>query len=210
MCGRFLIEIDEKELKEILSAAENSADERMDKLSFTFSGGEIFPSNAAPVITADGVRFMTWGFPSILENQRPHINARSETAATSKTFGEAMKARRCVVPASAYFEWKQTRKKRKEKYEFTLPMRTPLYMAGIYTIGPEVSPHGEGQFAILTRDAAPAMTDIHDRMPVILPKSLIDVWLKQSPEVMNQAVTDLQFEPVPASDRNSNQLKLFS
>ena len=218
MCGRYLIEIDEKELKEILSAAEVSADERLDQLSFTFSGGEIFPGSSAPVITAGGVRYMTWGFPSISESLNPHtpqgvissrarpgihlINARSETAATSKTFGEAFDARRCVVPASAYFEWKQTGKKRKVKYEITLPMRAPLYMAGIYTIN--------GQFAILTRDAAPVIAEIHDRMPVIMPKSLIDAWLKQSPDALNQAVTDLQFAPVPASDKNPNQLKLFT
>ena len=200
MCGRYLIEIDEKELREILSTAEISADDRLDKLSFTFEGGEIFPSNTAPVITAEGVRFMTWGFPSISESLNPHINARSETASTSKTFGEAFDARRCVVPASAYFEWKQTGKKRKVKYEFTLPKRTPLYMAGIYTI--------DGQFAILTRDAAPAITEVHDRMPVILPKSLIKVWLNDSPEVINQALIDLQFAPVPTSDKNPRQLRL--
>ena len=151
---------------------------------------------------------MTWGFPSILENQHPHINARSETAMNSKTFGEAMAICRCIVPASAYFEWKQTVKKRKEKYEFTLPDREPLYMAGIYTIGPKVSPHGDGQFAILTRDAAPAMAEIHDRMPVIIPKSLIKAWFKDSPEAINQAQIELNFAPVPTSDKKPVQLKL--
>ena len=202
MCGRYLIEIDENELKEILESVETSADERMEDLSFAFKGGEIFPSNTAPVITSDGVRFMTWGFPGISPSQRPHINARSETAATSKTFGEAMSTRRCVVPASAYYEWKQTGKKRKVKYEFRLPKRTPFYMAGIYSV--------DGQFAILTRNADPSMADIHDRMPVIIPKSLIDAWLKESPVVVNQAVTDLYFEPVPASGKNPNQLRLFT
>ena len=203
MCGRFLVIIDEAELKDIIASAETSADERLDHLSFTFRGGEIFPSNTAPVITADGVRFMTWGFPSIA-NKKPHINARSETAMTSKTFREAMTTRRCVVPASAYFEWQMhgAVKKRKTKYEFTLPKREPLYMAGIYTT--------EGQFAILTRDAAPAMTEIHDRMPVIIPKPSIEAWLKKSPEVMGDALTALQFEPVPASDKNPNQLRLFT
>ena len=200
MCGRYLI-IEEIELNEIISAAETSADERLSKLSFTFRSGEICPDNTAPVITADGVRFMTWGFPSLLEGQQPHINVRSETAADSKTFSEAMEARRCIVPASAYFEWKHTGKKRKEKYEFTLPDRSPLYMAGIYAI--------DGKFAILTRDAPPAMTETHDRMPVILRKSLIQKWLKDSPEAASQAVTDLKFAPVPAKEKNPNQLKLF-
>ena len=126
MCGKYLIEIDEKELREIIEAAESprrpslpvpseqeftlsSADERMDKMSFTFKGGEIFPSSITPVLTIEGARFMTWGFPSISESLNPHtpqgvisswaypgihlINARSETASTSKTFGEAMEAR---------------------------------------------------------------------------------------------------------------------
>ena len=75
-------------------------------------------------------------------------------------------------------------------------------MAGIYTI--------DGKFAILTRDAAPSMTVIHDRMPVILPKSLIQAWLKDSPEVIAQAVTALQFTPVPADEKNPNQLKLIT
>ena len=75
-------------------------------------------------------------------------------------------------------------------------------MAGIYTI--------DGQFAILTRDAAPAIAEIHDRMPVIISKSNIEAWLNDSPEVLNEALTDLQFAPVPASDKNPNQLRLFT
>jgi putative SOS response-associated peptidase YedK len=202
MCGKYLIEIDEKELREIIEAAETSSDERMDNLSFTFKGGEMFPGSAAPVITADGKHFMTWGFPSIIEKQQPHINARSETVRESKTFGEAMISRRCVVPASAYFEWQDLGKKKKAKYEFRLKDRSPLYMAGIYS--------QDGRFAILTRDATLAMTKIHDRMPVIIPKSRIDLWLKESPEVMSEALTDLHFEPVPAKDKNPNQLRLFT
>ena len=113
-----------------------------------------------------------------------------------------MASRRCVVPASAYYEWKQLGKKRKVKYELTLPGRTPLYMAGIYST--------DGQFSILTRDAAPAIADIHDRMPVIIPKSLIQSWINDSPEVMSHAVTNLQFIPISANDKNPNQLMLFT
>ena len=204
MCGRYLIEIGEEELREIIAAAEKERGDREDlgQLSFTYRGGEIFPGSTAPVITGNEVCFMKWGFPSSIANQSPHINARSETAMTSKTFGDAMASRRCIVPASAYYEWKKLGKKRKVKYEVTLTGRATMYMAGIYS--------DSGQFAVLTREAAPSIIEIHDRMPVILSKSNIDAWLRGSPEVMKEALTDLQLAPVPADEKPSQQLYLFT
>jgi len=111
-----------------------------------------------------------------------------------------MAARHCIVPASSYYEWKTLVKKHKVKYKFTLPSRTPMYMAGIYS---------GGGFAVLTRDAVSAIIEIHDRMPVILPKSHIDAWLRNSTDVLKEALTDLQFDPVPASDKQPEQMSLF-
>jgi len=202
MCGRYHIEFSEEQLRDIIASAEKGADERLDHLSFTFKGGEIFPSYAAPVIAANGVRLMSWGFPSVILNKTPHINARCETAVKSKTFGEAMASRRCLIPASAFYEWKDVNKKKKLKYEFTLPDRAPMYMAGIYS--------EDGKFAILTREATSEIYEIHDRMPVILPKSLINAWLNETSEVISKAVTGLKFVPVPEKPKkNPNQLSLF-
>ena len=201
MCGRYLVEINDEELKEIAAAAEVNA-RHAEQFSFAFNGGEIFPGSIAPVITANEICFMKWGFPSRDAKRPPHINARSETAATSKTFGSGLSARRCIIPASGYFEWKTLDKKRKLKFKFSLPDGSPMYMAGVYS--------NDGRFAILTREAAPAILEIHDRMPVILPKSLIEKWLKESPDALNEALTDLRFIPVPASDKQPNQASLFS
>jgi putative SOS response-associated peptidase YedK len=202
MCGRFVVVISDAELREIVAAAEKSVREHDERQRTLFQGGEIFPDDSAPVLTVGReARFMTWGFPNLMAGERPHINARSESAAAVKTFRESMAERRCLVPASGYYEWKKTAAKRKIKYEFTLPDRTPLYMAGIY------SP--DGRFAILTRAAAPAIFEIHDRMPVILPKELLNVWLEETPEVMRDALTDLCFEPVPLKASHSEQLSLF-
>jgi putative SOS response-associated peptidase YedK len=84
-----------------------------------------------------------------------------------------------------------------------------MYMAGIYSEG--------GRFAVLTREASPSIIDIHDRMPVILPKSIIDVWLNESPEVMSEALSDLRYSPVLTNNKQheppsseSRQLKLFT
>lgn len=203
MCGRYLVEIDEEELNEMVAAAEKNVHIHSEQISYAFKGGEIFPGNLAPVIMANNeVRFMTWGFPSINPNKPSHINARSETAAASKTFGDAMKTRRCTIPASGYFEWITQNKKHRIKYKFTLPGRSLMYMAGIYSI--------DYQFVVLTRDAAPSISEIHDRMPVILPKSIIDMWLRGSPEALKEALNDLHFSPVYKSDIQPKQMNLFS
>ena len=200
MCGRYYIELDTAELRDIISKVEHKMQDYPDQMTLKITG-EIFPGDTVPVITGDdGARSMTWGFPNAY-GKRPHINARSESAATSKTFGEAMASRRCLVPASGYYEWKTLDAKRKEKYEFTLSNRAPLYMAGIY------SP--DGRFAILTRDAAPGVSAIHDRMPVIFSKSIAEAWLLGTPDVLREALTNLSFSPVKVNTESPPQMSLF-
>ena len=190
MCGRYLIDIDESEISGIVAeAVKNSREQVSNQL---FEGGEIFPSNAAPVIAGNGACFMSWGYPSLIDGRRPHINARSETAAALKTFSKAMALRRCIVPATGYYEWKRIDGKRKEKYIFKLPDSEPMYMAGIHS--------GGGQYAILTREATAAISIIHDRMPVIIPQALTAVWLNETSDVLKEALTDLCFDLAEAND----------
>ena len=211
MCGRYLYDVNEKELKNILGMSEESNPEQ--SISAPFVGGEIFPGGSVPVITAHETRFMIWGYPSLLDERRPHINARSETAATKRTFSAAMTARRCLIPASSYYEWKVLGgKKQKEKYEFRLPDSEVMYMAGIYSL--------DDRFAILTREATPPIAVIHNRMPVIIPESLIEMWLRGSGDVLQKAITNLIFAPVIMSaqaseprsfeDEQPMQMSLFS
>jgi len=172
------------------------------KALLTFRAGEIFPGSIAPIIDKNNeARFMLWGFPSPIAGKPPLINARSETAAEKRTFRDSMESRRCLVPASGYYEWKAIGKKQKEKYEFTLPDGTSMYMAGIYT--------EDDEFAILTRAASPSVIDVHDRMPVILPKSYGDIWLSESPVVIIEALTEMYSRHVPKRDRQQ-QMSLFS
>ena len=227
MCGRYLIDDEAFDLREIIAAAERNAhvleagasyapgvnnavgvgnvaaDSFEDPVWPAFRSGEIFPGNVAPVIAAEReARFMLWGFPNLIVGKRPLINARSETAAVKRTFSDAMASRRCLVPASGYYEWKTIGKKHKEKYEFTLPDRETMYMAGIYSRA--------NQFAILTRAASPSTGNIHDRMPVILPKTLGDVWLSESPDVILEALTELQSRHIPGKNEKAVQMSMFN
>jgi putative SOS response-associated peptidase YedK len=181
MCGRYLIEQDD-EFTQILYTAsdgDTGGDEPY---------GEVFPSCIVPVLTGTSVaRFMRWGFPAPFD-RNPFINARSETAGVVRTFADAYNNRRCLVPATAYYEWKLLSGKRREKYEFALPGRGLMYFAGIYS--------ETNEFAILTRDAAPELCAIHERMPVIIPRESREYWLSGGTDALSRAETRLDFRAV--------------
>ena len=109
MCGRYYVEIDEDELREIGAEA--------DRLANAFPGGipgeiplklhgEMFPTNVVPVQTGRS-RYvpMKWGFVSY--DKKTIINARSETALQKPMFKKPMLENRCLIPASGYYEWKR-------------------------------------------------------------------------------------------------------
>ena len=186
MCGRYYIEIDEKELRDICSEVEKQGREYPGQLTLKLSG-EIFPTDIVPAQTGAGqYRAMKWGFPGF--SGRPIINARSETALTKPMFRESMLERRCVVPASGYYEWQRDGGK-KTKYRLYLPGQ-PLYLAGCYRMEKNNS---VAQFVILTRPAGNGLEAVHDRMPIILPQRLISAWLHESPSVIAEALTELRF-----------------
>jgi putative SOS response-associated peptidase YedK len=178
MCGRYYIED-----KDVFDFGEFGGD------FVVKTAGEVFPSDIVPVMT--GLRTfapMKWGFA--LSDGKLLINARSETAAIKPMFQEAMTVRRCLIPASGYFEWQKVGN-RKVKHRFFADK--PLYLAVCYRPSHSVGP---SEFVILTRDATPALAAIHNRMPVIIPANLAASWLNESSRAMNDAVEALIFEKV--------------
>ena len=107
MCGRFWIEPEDtaEELAQLLTGLESAMQTKAP--GFTLPRGEIRPGDLAAVIAPNRQRVpavfaMRWGFPM---DKRLIINARSETAPARPMFSQSMKMRRCLIPASAYFEW---------------------------------------------------------------------------------------------------------
>jgi len=101
-------------------------------------------------------------------------------------FKDGLKNRRCLIPASSYFEWEK-REKEKIKYDIRPVGNGMLYMAGLYRIE-----GNKAVFTILTREPAESIAFIHDRMPVILPDDIRNDWLNLKSDamyVMRAAVT---------------------
>ncbi len=183
MCGRYYIDNEEENIKvrAIMKELNRRRLPRYDQVHI----GEIFPSQVAPVILLEQdvgptVRPMQWGFPRGGGGGLV-INSRSEKADVTPMFQKAARERRCLIPASHFFEWRRTGgKKTKDKFAFRPVADDALmYMAGFYgTFLGGFENGGYDGFAILTREADEQMTPYHNRMPVILlDEALKKAWL---------------------------------
>ena len=187
MCGRYYIEIDDSELEEIVREAEKRLKTYPGQIAMKTSG-EIFPTDIVPILTGpDRYEPMKWGFVNF--KGKPVINARSETALEKPMFQKAMRERRCLIPASGYYEWRaEDGKSKKTKYRLHSPDGA-IYFAGCFRQEKDSAlPH----FVILTRPASESVATIHDRMPLILPAGLTGSWFSGDPD-MSVAVTDLVY-----------------
>ena len=150
----------------------------------------IAPTQVAPVIRAggDGARelaMLRWGlvpaWAKDLKVGTRMINARSEGIEAKPAFRDAVRSRRCVVPATGFYEW-QGEPGRKQPFAITVPGAKLFAFAGLWE---SWRPRGDGgapgepvqTFTIVTTDANPEVARIHDRMPAILPMEAIDTWL---------------------------------
>ena len=190
MCGRFFVDRAEspEDLQRIIDA--------LNRKGQIVKTGEVFPSDKVAVIAntkalTPAAFAMPWGYRTAQGGLL--INARSETASEKPLFRESMAARRCLLPASHYFEWEK-QAGGKVKYAIKPAGADMFYLAGLYRIE-----GSEARCTILTREAAPAISFIHDRMPVLLHKDAWQDWLNprySGEELLRSAVTEVSYMPV--------------
>lgn len=129
------------------------------------------------------------------------INARAETVAEKPAFRTAFTKRRCLVPASGYFEWKGE-PGHKQPYFIHAPGGELLMFAGLWEVWrPSDDAEWLRTFTIVTGPPGLVSGDIHDRAPVILPPGNWLAWLTEGPDVAKDILThfaepDLAYHPV--------------
>ncbi len=168
--------------------------------------GEIRPTDIVPVVApaaktqAPAVYPMFWGFTNP-KGGSPLLNARVETAMHKPFWKAAWTSRRCVIPASYYFEWEHLllpngTRKVGQKYMIRPGNGAVAYLAGLYQIE-EKRGFKLPVFTVLTREPGEGIRFIHDRMPVILPNEMVKAWLDpggEPAEIAERAITDMNFE----------------
>lgn len=149
----------------------------------------IAPSQSIPVIGGKagghgrGLAMFKWGFvPHWTQNaptMKP-VNAKSETVANSPMFGDSFRKRRCLVPASGFYEWRTVAKKKIPVW-FHLKDKSPFGFAGVWDVWQ--GPAGKVfTVAILTTTPNEVTLTVHDRMPVIIKPEDEAIWLEPSIE----------------------------
>ena len=125
------------------------------------------------------------------------INARVETVDTKPAFRSAFKKRRCLVIADGFYEW---RKSDKQPHFISLKSGDQMAFAGLWETWK--SPEGVVESCtICTTDANDMMGQLHDRMPVILPRPAIDHWL--DPKVSDADELKPMLRQLPSEEMQS-------
>lgn len=176
MCGRYTANTEDEviEIRGILAALSMRLSSKHADYALAaqadFYGKEIRPSDKTPIITKnENFSLAKFGFDK-WDDSGLIINARSETVSTSRFFSPFIN-KRCIIPASYYFEWKKAPHAPAEKYILGAGNKSGIFMAGLINTTP-----GKEGFVILTKAADENIRFIHDRMPVILPASQINAW----------------------------------
>ena len=219
MCGRYMLMDDPALLERAFGLAEVSDLPRQLEPRFN-----IAPTQPVPIVrdlpgrpldivreTSGGVRELViarWGLipswakdPSIGSRM---INARAESVAEKPAFRAAFRARRCLVPASGFFEWARRGSGPKQPYLIRRKDGAPMDLAGLWEHWTDPKT-GEvvTSCTILTCAPNALMAELHDRMPVILDPADYAAWLDPSRGGLEllRPCPEAWLEAVPVSTR---------
>lgn len=183
MCGRFVLNANAEQLKLLFDLAETPREIAPRYNIAPTQPVAIVRVSAASAGSDDLARELTytqWGLipswakdPSIGQKM---INARAEGLAEKPSFRAAFKRRRCLVPATGFYEWKKSGSN-KQPYFITMEDGEPFAFAGLWETWS--SPDG-GELetcTIITTEPNDLMSQLHNRMPVILPRDEYATWL---------------------------------
>ncbi len=132
------------------------------------------------------------------------INARSEDIMGKVMFKQSVQKRRCLVPADGFFEWKRLDEKTKIPHFIIRKNREPFFIAGIYEAATATRPE---TYALLTTGPNELMREIHDRMPLILPREKARRWVR--PGAVSSEVVAGLCVPLPAAEMRAYPVSMI-
>ncbi len=156
-------------------------------------------------------RLARWGLIPGWAKDPAHLpllfNARSETAGERASFRGAMRHRRCLVPATGFYEWRRADGRRGDPFLVRPPEGSVAAFAGLHETFMAADGSEIDTLAILTASAGPRLSAIHERAPVVVPPPDFERWLDvanhspaQVADLLHAGLTDA-WDLVPVSER---------
>jgi putative SOS response-associated peptidase YedK len=175
MCGRFYL---------TASPAEIRKQFKLEKTLELVPRYNIAPMQTSPIVIAeDGARALhlaRWGLvPSWSRDLSPGagmINAPAETLEEKPAYKKAFDSQRCLIPANGFYEW-QTRGTKKQPYKIAVRNGTLIAFAGLWERWAPEGGEPVMTFTIVTTRASKLVSEVHDRMPVIVAPTDHQRWL---------------------------------
>jgi putative SOS response-associated peptidase YedK len=152
----------------------------------------VAPTDQIPIVRVDprdGTRELTmvrWGLIPFWMNEKPkipHINARAESVHKAPMFREAFARRRCLIPATGFYEW-EARADGKQPWRYVRKDLEPFAFAGIWEFA-RIAGEEILSAAIIVGDSNALVAGVHDRMPVIVMPDDYDIWLDPDASVQD-------------------------
>jgi putative SOS response-associated peptidase YedK len=213
MCGRYVIE-GTTELSERFQLRQIPADLFPEMATYNAA-----PTQLLPVIIEEAgervARSMQWGLLPRWQRKDGKagiapINARAETLFEKPMFRGLTKHKRCIVPASGFYEWQKTGG-RKQPYYITSDDGELWGFAGLYDETHAEDIDAAGSFTIITTSANPLLSSLHERMPVILRRDDEGDWISadlEDPHEVEQFLLpypeeEMQVYPVSTAVNNT-------
>ena len=213
MCGRFNSIASGKDFASVYDAQ--------------FLTDELLPNfNVAPTTLVyvlhrqDGGRVldaMSWGLVPSWSKDKTRaasmINARSETLTEKPSFRNLVSEHRCVLPIHGFYEWQnvpsEMKKPRKQAHYISRVDERPMTLAGLWTIWKQPDSSLLRTCTIITTEANEKLSPIHHRMPVILERDSVEIWLGESKTLPHDLLIAanneiVKSEPTSRLDRASN------
>lgn len=198
MCGRFTLTVDPAQFQEAFPGVDIDPEPAPRYNIAPTQPVAVIPNNAK-----DKLDYFVWGLipswakdPSIGSRL---INARANTLAQKPSFRSAYRRRRCLIPASGFYEWKpEPGSKSKTPMYITLASGKPFAFAGLWEFWQSSDGSQVLSCTIITTEPNELMAEIHNRMPVILPVEAYSLWL--DPNERRPDELDGLLKPYPAAE----------
>ena len=197
MCGRYTYKLSWAEIVKLYRLTLPEEQPAGLRPNYNVAPTQIMPiirpaGNGRELVMAGWGLIPFWLKPDRL-GQQPYatFNARADRIRTAPTYREPFKKRRCLVPASGWYEWQKIGARAKTPFHFR-PKAQPFALGGVYDVWNADGKSSITSFSIVTTAAAPATAKYHDRMPLVLDEGQFDDWMRGPPDLAAEMMKPYQ------------------